>query len=446
VYSNGREGGLRIHTVEVRIFSRALNISKMARTTGKSTWEKYYKNKDGLRVEVKKTSPYYSDEITTKIEGNLPYDGSVIYRDLFSQHISKGGNTKIAFQFDPSGPIYYSPIDNFYKPGNPSGIDLSPGGFGLANQTFTNSTVYYQKVINSIADRWAVSDYSGELYDYLMELVSYSNGGFGSFSGIKTSNFDWSAITSYFAEVIGPLVCIKKGVLSDLKISNISTAKIFIPPSGTSLYDYKLIVGDREYLISAKSSKGVANQVKPQFILPYVDSTLPYAIKSRKAYKLLQILANYSTKQGPFVGWQLLQNTSELTAAAISDVEKNYEPKNKKSSDKIVNLQPWKPFLNKYFPNSKDVTYGQVRYKCETLISTQSKSGIINNDLKKIFETYLNNSRIIYVKMKVSMPNGIPSFSKISDTGVKSVNHVELRSSNDSQMRTSDRMGYDRVR
>jgi hypothetical protein len=48
--------------------------------------------------------------------------------------------------------------------------------------------------------------------------------------------------------------------------------------------------------------------------------------------------------------------------------------------------------------------------------------------------------------MKVSMPNGIPSFSKISDTGVKSVNHVELRSSNDSQMRTSDRMGYDRVR
>jgi hypothetical protein len=28
VYSNGREGGLRIHTVEVQIFSRALNKNK----------------------------------------------------------------------------------------------------------------------------------------------------------------------------------------------------------------------------------------------------------------------------------------------------------------------------------------------------------------------------------------------------------------------------------
>jgi len=27
-------------------------------------------------------------------------------------------NTKIAFKFDESGDVYYSPVDNFIKPGN----------------------------------------------------------------------------------------------------------------------------------------------------------------------------------------------------------------------------------------------------------------------------------------------------------------------------------------
>jgi hypothetical protein len=136
----------------------------------------------------------------------------------------------------------------------------------------------------------------------------------------------------------------------------------------------------------------------------------------------------------------------ELTPAAIADVAVNYEPRSKKSSDEIDNIEPWLPFLKKYFPNSKNITYGQVRYKCETLIQTASRTGTLHTNLKKIFEEYLNNSRIIYVKMAVSMPDGRPTFTRINDNGVKSVNYLELRSSNDSQNRTADRIGFDMVR
>jgi hypothetical protein len=411
------------------------------RTSGKSAWEKYYKDNDGISVEVKKSAPYYANETTSKIEGNLQVRTSVIYRDIFSRHISRGGNTKIGFQFNENGSVYYSPVDNFKKPGKLGRIDLKPSSFGIQSQTFNNASTYYQTVINSIADRWATSDYSGELYDYLMELVAYANGGSGDFAGIKTEGFPWGTIQSFFAEVIGPLACIKKGVLSDLGITNISNAKIFIPPSSVPLYDYKLIVGGQEYLISAKSGKGVSNQVKPQFVTPYIESA---TLKSTKAYKLLKELANKSIKTGAFEGWKLLSN--ELTPEAITDVEVNYEPRSKKSSDQIVNLQPWLPFLKKYFPNSKTVTYGQVRFKCETLIQTASRTGDLHTDLKKIFEEFLNKSRIIYVKMSISMPDGRPTFTRMSDSGVKTVTSLELRSSNDSQNRTADRIGFDMVK
>jgi len=44
-------------------------------TTGKPAWEKYYKGKDNVTVRVKKSAPYYGDETTSKVEGNLPYNG-----------------------------------------------------------------------------------------------------------------------------------------------------------------------------------------------------------------------------------------------------------------------------------------------------------------------------------------------------------------------------------
>lgn len=421
----------------------------MART-GKQNWLKYWKGNEGITTSVKKYSSYYDSLTATKSLGYLTVGTQITYRDSLSQHVDRGGSTKIAFQLsnNPNDPVYYAPIDIFVKPGRVGGIDLKPEAFGIENETFANSAVYYNRVINAILDKWDSNTYSGELYDYLMELVDFANGGAGSFSGIKTEGFPWGSIQSYFAEVIGPLACIKRNLLNSLGIS-ISSASIFMPPSSVSLYDYKLKSGNQEYLISAKSGKGVANQVKPQFVIAAVENTLSATLKSSDAYRLLEILKDNSVILGAFYGWRLLQSNGEITDACINDIITNYTS-GPRSTTKLVDPGIWQSFISRHLPsqsnNTKNVTYGQLRYRCEKLIQDASKLGDLNRDLKNIFKNYLNSSRVIYVKMSLTMPMGTPSFSVMNDGGVKNINHLELRSSNDSISRTSDKIGFDRIR
>lgn len=422
----------------------------MARS-GKEAWEKYYSGNDGVQVAVKKSCQYYETETSKSSLGTLSPGTVVTYRDALSRHIADGGNNKIAFQRSGSDDVFYASVDFFVKPGQISRIDLSPEGFGLEDRTYT-VTAYYNKLIESITDRWDTSSYSGELYDYLMELVSFANTGSinsADLAGIKTQGFPWGAIQSYFGEVIGPLACIRRNLLSGLGI-NLSNATIFMPPSSVALYDYKLISGGQEYLISAKAGKGTANQVKPQFVIDAVDSILPTTLKNSKAYQVLQAIKDNSVKGGAFAAWKIIQPTTDntLTDACISDVILNYDTRRGKSTDKLVNTTVWEPFVEKHLLNQNinNVTYGQVRYKCETLIQSASRANSLQVDLKSIFEYYLNESRVIYVKLAIAQPGGQPTFTVMNVDGVKKINSLELRSSNDSQTRTSDKIGYDKVR
>ena len=419
----------------------------MARS-GKENWLKYWNGNDGLVVFVKKTTNYYETETSNKSVGTLSERTQVTYRDPLSQHINGGGNTKIAFQKSGSDDVFYAPIDNFVKPGRISSIDMKPEAFGLANVTLS-STDYYNRLINSILDRWDSEQLSGELYDYLTELVQYANGGQANITGIRTNGFPWGAIQSYFGEVIGPLACVKRNLLSNLGI-NVSSASIMMPPSSEALYDYKLISGNNEYKISAKSGRGVANQVKPQLVLsdqivPAISSTL----KSTQAYRLLTELKDNSVILGAFKGYQVIQPTTDgtLTNACISDVIINYTS-GTKSRNKLANKQVWAAFVQKHLPNTNlnNATYGQVRYKCEKLIENASKTNSLQQDLKSIFEVFLNESRLIYVKLAITLPLGTPRFEVVNTPGVRRVNSLMLRTSNDSQARTSDRIGFDKVR
>ena len=326
----------------------------MARS-GKEAWEKYYSGNDGVQVTVKKSCQYYETETSKSSLGTLSPGTVVTYRDALSRHIADGGNNKIAFQRSGSDDVFYASVDFFVKPGQISRIDLSPEGFGLEDQTYT-VTAYYNKLIESITDRWDTNSYSGELYDYLMELVSFANTGSvnsADLAGIKTQGFPWGAIQSYFGEVIGPLSCIRRNLLSGLGIS-LSNATIFMPPSSVALYDYKLISGGQEYLISAKAGKGTANQVKPQFVIDAVDSILPTTLKNSKAYQVLQAIKDNSVKGGAFAAWKIIQPTTDntLTDACISDVILNYDTRRGKSTDNLVNTTVWKPFVGK--PKQKD--------------------------------------------------------------------------------------------
>ncbi len=406
----------------------------MART-GAKNWQDNWRGSD-KQSEVKVASSYYQmkENGTYSTVGTLQKGAKITYIDGMTKN-----HTKAAFKFLDSEEVYYANIDKFVKPGRIGGIDLSPEGFGLDNRTYTSSQNYYNEVIKSIGNRWESGGYSGELYDYLFEVMEHARTGSNDFSGIQMTGFPWGSIQSYFGEVAGPVAAVNRGILSGI-IPGVSSAKIYMPPSSVALYDYKLIVGSHEYLISAKAGRGVSNQVKPQLVLDAVGSKLDSYETGTKAYNLLTILANRSVIQGAFYGAQLFENT--LTPIAINDAERKYNSAAKSSTrldDESISL--WEPFIKKRSMGTpKNVTYGQIRYQCEKIIQDQSKLGGLNSDLKKIFQKYLEESRVIYVKMTVSPVTGIPSFTS-SRGGVELVRSLYLRTSND-QNRSADRIGF----
>ena len=412
----------------------------MART-GARNWQDNWKGSDKQSV-VKTPATYYrkGEYQSFLTAGQLIRDTPITYIDSLTE-----SHTKAAFKLSGSDEVFYANIDKFVKPGQLGGIALSPESFGVDNQTFANSSIYYTKIQDSLADRWAAAEpnYNGELYDYLFQIAEYAKTGVSDYAGIRTAGFPWGAIQSYYGEVVGPLACIHRGILNGIIPGNLAGAQIIMPPSSVALYDYKLKVGNNEYLISAKAGRGVSNQVKPQLVRDAVSGSLSSTLASSEAYRLIDILGTQSVIMGAFLGWQLIQPESTLTDLMIADVRANYTS-GPKSSTKISSVQLWEPFLKKYFAGSikKNITYGQLRYKCETLIQTASRQGTLNNNLKQIFQVYLNQSRVIYVKMTVQPTNGMVCFSASDSGDARIIRTLYLRTSNDSQTRTSDRIGF----
>jgi hypothetical protein len=396
-------------------------------STGKKNFDRNWKGSDQLTT-VKKTVPYFKQELSGyKQVGSWSPGTSVTYVDsLTIDHL------KAAFSVGDE--IYYANVDYFVKPksAQASAIPLGPSSFGLSNQTFS-ATSYYTAIQNSINNRMEVP---GELFDYLYELLEYVKTGTGDYAGIKFAGFPWGQIQNYYAEVIGPLACIYRGILNGvIPTSGIASAQIYIPPDSEQLYDYKLIFSNFEHLISAKTAKGVSNQVKPQFVTAATEASGKLGVLANtQEFKLLKILGSQGVVNGAFLGWQLIQPDGKLMQNAVdSIISKKFDP------------FAFYPFVEKYLPEKKNdiekVTIGQVRYKCEQLIETWSKSGTPNTNLKKIFNIYLNESRVIYVKMDVNKTTGSASFDASAGGGSTLVNRLYLRTSNYAE-RTSDRIGF----
>ena len=408
-------------------------------SSGSDNWNRNWKGGNRESV-VKKACPYFTknDNGTFTRVGNLNPQTPITYIDSETTDHLKSA---VMLQNDQN--VYYVNIDNLVKPRTieTSSPPLNPSSFGIENYLYGSSSAYYNKIKNAINSR---DDVNGELFDYLYELLEYCKRGTTDFSGIQLTGFPWGQLQNYYSEVIGPLSCIHRGILNGIiPATGLAGAKIYFPPDSEALYDYKLIVGSAEYLISAKSARGVSNQVKPQFVVEVVDNILPVNLSTSSAYSLLKVLGKYSAKEGPFYGWQILQTTQEITPGAINDILTNYAPRNKRSQDKIVDVESWKPFLKKYFSGRKatGISYGEVRYKCENLIQAKSKTGKLNSDLKKIFSIYLNESRVIYVKLNINKSNGVPTFTASGGGGSNLIRRLYLRSSNYAN-RTADRIGF----
>lgn len=424
-------------------------------SSGKKSWIKYYNGNDGITVKVKKSAPYYENQTTSKSSGQLSIGTQVIYRDSFSQHIMGGGNNKIAFQFNPSDTIYYSSIDNFKKPGETSGIGLKPKNFGLENKTFSTINQYYNAVISGLDKLLKSKEIGGELYEYLMATINCAKTGTGDFTDIEKKSLPWGEISSYFAEVAGPLACVS-GHCSGISqiISSPSSCRIYIPNDSVNLYDYKLISGDgNEHMISAKTSKGASNVVKPQFVIDTLNQnqndTKLETLKRTLAYKVLQVLAFNDVKSGPFYAYQLI-NPSLMNDTMISSIMSVY--RRNEDGDKLVpNYQFVKNFVDKLKSsqsilasrNEKNTNVGLIRYVCEQEITKWSKTSAVNSHLKQIFQKYINYTRVIYVKMSASASQN-PSFTAFGggSGSVKKVNSVFLRSKNTTSTRANDKIGF----
>jgi hypothetical protein len=387
------------------------------------------------QTTVKKTVSVFikNDNDDFESAGALSPGTEVTYIDSLTQD-----HLRAAFR-TADGTVYYGNVDYFVKPKTRESQlpPLGPTSFGLSNRTFFSSVSYYNSLVSSLNSR---SDIGGELFDYLFELLDYVDNGAGDYTGIKMDTFPWGQIQNYYAEVIGPIACIKRGILNNIiNTAGIGNATIYMPPDSERLYDYKLIVGNDEYLISAKSAKGVSNQVKPQFVTAAANASGKLgSLATTKEYQLLNILGSETVISGALKGWSLI-HPDEMSTQAAQSIVSVYRGGN--HGAKIPNEEILKPFTDKYFPSRKNLTVGEVRYKCEQLIEGWSKNGPQNGVLKQIFEIYLNQSRVIYVKLDLNKRSGTPTFSASAGGGATLLRNLYLRSSNYAT-RTADRIGF----
>jgi hypothetical protein len=387
------------------------------------------------QTSVKKTVSVFTKNNTGAFlaAGALSAGTEVTYIDSLTQD-----HLRAAFR-TADGSVYYANVDYFVKPRTRESQlpSLGPASFGLSSRTFFSSVSYYNSLVSALNSR---SDIGGELFDYLFELLDYVDNGYGNYNGIKMDAFPWGQIQNYYAEVIGPIACIKRGILNNIiNTAGIGNATIYVPPDSERLYDYKLIVGNDEYLISAKSARGVSNQVKPQFVTAAANASGKLgSLATTKEYQLLNILGSETVISGALNGWSLI-HPNEISQQAAQSIISVYRGGN--HSAKIPNEEILKPFIDKYFPSRKNITVGEVRYKCEQLIESWSKNGPQNGVLKHIFEIYLNQSRVIYVKLDLNRRSGTPTFSASAGGGATLLRNLYLRSSNYAT-RTADRIGF----
>lgn len=390
------------------------------------------------RTTVKKNVSIYTKTESGEYQaaGAVNAGTSVTYIDSLTED-----HLRAAFRTD-DGEVFYANIDYFVKPGTErQSILLGPSSFGLSSRTFFSVTDYYNELVNALNRR---NDIPGELFDYLYELIDYVDNGYGDYNGIKFDGFPWGQLQSYYAEVIGPIACVKRGLFSGIiNTAGLSGASIYMPPDSERLYDYKLIIGNDEYLISAKSARGVSNQVKPQFVTAAAiqSGKLGY-LQSTKEFQLINLLGSESVVAGALKGWGMIE-PDEMPTAAAQSIISIYRGGN--HSAKIPDPQLLKPFIDKYITskrsNPSTVTIGEVRYKCEQLIEKWSKNGTQNNVLKQIFEIYLNQTRVIYVKLDLNKTTGRPTFTASAGGGTSLVRNLYLRTSNYAT-RTEDRIGF----
>jgi len=395
----------------------------MAASKGVDNWNKNWKGSDRSTV-VKKSGPYYNYGETRSI-GLLPMGANVVYIDALSE-----SHTRVAVRYGKD--IVYTNVDNLTKPKSLSTVNLQPQAFGIVGREFSVSE-YVRELRTQIQNR---SDITGDLETYLLDLVNYSYTGTASFGGYDIRDLPLADIIKYFGEVLGPIHCLKRGLLTKFNLGVGLSTKILIPTSTTEpLLDYYLVKQDGKRIpISAKAT-GTSNPLKVDIIVSKIKNspTLLRKYQNTTEFKILDAINNNTMMDGPFVGAMLLgEITDQAAALAISSrggILQNTAPfQNLIKTDSRLSI----------LPKNQRPTAMQLSYVCEKKIVqySRSNSGKFTNMIKDTLA-----EEIVFVKLSINPMTKTPQFEALKASGSYGIGLVKLRSKNGYASK-SDKLGF----
>ena len=395
----------------------------MAASKGVDNWSKNWKGSDRSTV-VKKAAPYYNYNETRSI-GLLPIGSNVVYIDALSE-----SHTRVAIRYGQD--IYYTNVDNLTKPKSLATVNLQPQAFGIDGRELTVGE-YVRELRNKIKSR---TDITGDLETYLLDLVNYSYTGVASFSGYDIRDLPLADIIKYFGEVLGPIHCLKRGLLNQFNLGVGASTKILIPTSTTEpLLDYYLVKpGNKRIPISAKAT-GTSNPLIVDIIVKKIkeNPTLLRKYQNTVEFKILDAINNNTMMDGPFVGAMLLGEITDQAAAAAMSARGGI----------VQDTTPFQALMKSdqrlsLLRSNQKPTATQLSYVCEKKIVAYSRgnAGRFTNMIKDTLA-----EEIVFVKLTINPTSKLPQFTALKADGSYGIGLVKLRSKNGYAAK-SDKLGF----
>jgi len=422
----------------------------MAARTGNLAWKVHFQGLD-RKTKIRRPSTVVFDQEGNKVDVPLSMGTDAIYIDNLSESHPNDSQSasverKKVVAINVGGQVYYVDVNDLIKPASLNKVDLKPQKFGLSGQyTLTN---YISSLKSSIRSR---QDIKGDLQDYLLDLVDYINTGTGNLSGYNLTDLPMASIEKEFGEALGPIFCIKKGLVGKLDKSGKSlgvtqSTTINIVGQGVKTKDYELINSDGKTLnISAKGGTSSSNTFKPSSIMEIVDadSRLESRINNYGDIQLnvIRTLNNNSAILGPIkaandLGYfkkqsSLLPSTGLQNPNFISkELQEAYEPMFLTADSVIAQRYREKQRTGSTF-TYRTLTWCHENFLIKYSVDNQSIFTRIVNDV--------TTAGLFFVKLNFS--GQVPTFSVLMP-GSGSINNVKLRQKNTKFDGGGEKLGF----
>ena len=174
----------------------------MAASRGVDNWNSNWKGQGDIASMSKVDSGILYEENGNRVTQTLSRGTPVTYIDNQSK-----SHTRVAVRVGED--IFFTNVDNLVKPKTIGAIDLKPQAFGLGAPLSLG--LYVTTLKTAIKNR---QDIKGELQEYLIDLVDYISSGSGGLVGYKFNEFPMASIIKDFGEALGPIFCLKSGLIN----------------------------------------------------------------------------------------------------------------------------------------------------------------------------------------------------------------------------------------